>query len=164
MLTPIRTISVAAILAVSAAVAIPALAMDESQRNATAGKTQTLRLFSKPASITLTTTDGTVIRKPPYPEPKPGDVLDVNSLDYVGNHRHHAKRWSISDHVRCVFGTGEPDCESQVAIGGSLLIFQGNPGTLINGTGRYQGATGRVLRNKEVRGGSDIVARIHLRR
>ena len=126
-------------------------------------KTQTLRFFSKPASITLTTTDGTVIRKPPYPEAKPGDVLDVNSLDYVGNHRHHAKRWSISDHVRCVFGAGAPDCEGQVAIRGSLLIFHGDPGTVVDGTGRYQGATGRVLVNKEVKGGSDIVARIHLK-
>jgi hypothetical protein len=126
------------------------------------GKTQTLRFFSKPVSITLTTADGTVIRKPPYPDAKPGDVLDVNSVDYVGNHRHHAARWSISDHVRCVFSTGEPDCEGQVAVGGSLLIFRGFPGTLINGTGRYQGATGRVIKNKEVKGGSDIVARIHL--
>jgi hypothetical protein len=127
-----------------------------------AGKTQTLRLFSKPVSITLTQSDGTVIRKPPYPDPKPGDVLDVNSVDYVGNHRRHAARWSISDHVRCVFSTGEPDCEGQVAIGGSLLIFRGFPGTLVNGTGRYEGATGRVIKNEEVKGGSDIVARIRL--
>ncbi len=63
-----------------------------------------------------------------------------------------------------MFGTGEPNCESQVAIGGSLLIFGGNPGTLIDGTGRYQGATGRVISSREVRGGSDIVARIHLHR
>jgi hypothetical protein len=127
-----------------------------------AHRAQTLRFFSKPVSITVTTADGTVIRKPPYPEPKPGDVLDVNSLDFVGDHSHHAKRWSISDHVRCEFGTGAPDCESQVAIGGSLLVFHGNPGTVVNGTGRYQGATGRVLKNKEVKGGSDVVARIQL--
>jgi hypothetical protein len=98
-------------------------------------KTETLRFFSKDVSIRLTTADGTVIRKPPYPEAKPGDVLEVNSLNYVGNHRHHAKRWSASQRLRCEFSTGEPDCESQVAIGGSLLIFSGYPGTVTNGTG-----------------------------
>lgn len=128
-----------------------------------AGKTQTLRFFSKDVSMTVTHEDGTVVRKPPYPEPQPGDVLDVNSLDYVGNHRHHEKHWSVSHHLRCVFATAEPDCESQVAIGGSLLIFRGYPGTLIDGTGRYEGATGRVITNKTVKGGSDVVARIHTR-
>jgi hypothetical protein len=126
------------------------------------GKTQTLRFFDKPTMLTLTTADGKVIDKPPYPEAKPGDALDVYSLDFVGNHRHHAKRWSASGHVHCVFGTGEPDCVGHTAIGGSLLIFSGNPGTLVAGTGRYAGATGRVLKNKEVKGGSDIVAKIRL--
>jgi hypothetical protein len=62
--------------------------------------------------------------------------------------------------LRCEFSTGEPDCESQVAIGGSLLIFSGYPGTVTNGTGRYQGATGHVIANKPVKGGSDVVARV----
>jgi len=135
-----------------------------TKTSAAAGKVQTLRFFSKDVSVRVTTADGTVIRKPPYPEAKPGDVLEVNSVDYAGTHRGHAARWSASQHLRCVFSTGEPDCESQVAIAGSLLIFGGNPGTLINGTGRYQGATGRVISNREVRGGSDVVARIHLHR
>ena len=64
----------------------------------------------------------------------------------------------------CVFADGPPDCVTHVAIRGSLLIFRGDPGTLINGTGRYQGATGRVLSDKPVSGGSNIVARIHLRK
>ena len=58
-----------------------------------------------------------------------------------------------------------PTCESHVAIGGSLLVFTGDPGTLTNGTGIYEGATGRVISSKEVAGqddASDIVARIHL--
>jgi hypothetical protein len=157
-MSQIKFPALAAVVALVAAVGV-------SSADAGGGhKTQTLRFFSQPASITLTTADGTVHRKPPYPEAKPGDVLDVNSLDFVGNHLHHAKRWSISDHVRCEFGTGEPDCEGQVAVGGSLLIFHGNPGTLVNGTGRYQGATGRVLKNKEVKGGSDVVAKIRLAR
>jgi hypothetical protein len=125
-------------------------------------KTQTLRFFDKPTSMTLTTADGKVIDTPPFPDAQPGDALDVYSLDFAGNHRHHARRWTASAHVHCVFGTGEPDCVGHTAIGGSLLIFSGNPGTLTAGTGRYAGATGRVLKNKEVKGGSDIVARIRL--
>ena len=66
-------------------------------------------------------------------------MLDVYSLDYPGNHAHHAKRWTASTHRRCAFGTGEPTCESHVAIGGSMLIFTGNPGTLTSGTGPTRG-------------------------
>ena len=131
--------------------------------SAAARKTQTLHYFSKDVSVTVTHADGTVVRKPPFPDAEPGDVVEVNSLDYVGNHRHHARRWTASHHLRCEFETAEPDCVSYVAIGGSLLIFEGFPGTLTDGTGRYQGATGRVLKNKDVGGGSDIVARIRLR-
>jgi hypothetical protein len=128
-----------------------------------AGKTETLRIFDKPVSMTLTHADGTVVR--PSPEPaKPGDVLDVYSLDYVGNHRHHEARATMSSHLRCTFGdAGPPTCESHVAIGGSLLIFRGDK--LVAGTGRYQGATGRVLSNKTIddkSNTSDAVARIHL--
>jgi hypothetical protein len=147
-----------------AAVAVAAIAVSTAGAAGGGHKTQTLRFFDKPTSITLTTADGKVIDKPPYPEAKPGDVLDVYSLDFAGNHRHHAKHWSMSGHVHCVFGPGEPDCLGHTAVGGSLLIFSGNPGTLTAGTGRYAGATGRVLKNKEVEGGSDIVAKIRLAR
>jgi hypothetical protein len=126
------------------------------------GKTQTLRFFDKETSTTLTTPDGTVVDKPPYPEPQPGALLDVYSVEFVGNHRHHAKRSTASNHLHCVFGTGEPDCVSHTAIGGSLLIFSGNPGRVVAGTGRYADATGAVVKNKEVKGGSDVVVRIHV--
>jgi hypothetical protein len=70
----------------------------------------------------------------------------------------------MSTHLRCTFGTGQPVCESHTALGNSQLIFNGN--RLEGGTGLYQGATGRVLSNKEVPGAanaSDIVARVHRR-
>ena len=139
-----------------------ALALWPSAGQAT-GKTETLRVFDKPVSMTLTHADGTVVRDEPVPEPKAGDVLDVYALDFVGNHRHHEAHASMSEHLRCTFGdAGPPDCESHIAIGGSLLIFRGDK--LVAGTGRYQGATGRVLSNKtidEKSNTSDIVARIH---
>jgi hypothetical protein len=129
-----------------------------------AGKTETLRFFDKPVSMTLTSADGTVVRHAPFPEPKAGDVLDVYALDYAGNHPKHEARASASEHLRCTFGdAGPPDCESHVAIGGSLLIFRGDK--LVAGTGRYQHATGRVLSNKTVdekSNSSDIVVRINL--
>jgi len=148
-----------AIAAIAAAAAIPVgLAGAQASR----GKTQTLRVFDKPVAMTLTEPSGKVIGRPPYPQPSAGDVLDVYSLEYRGNHLHHAMHWSMSSHVRCTFGTGAPDCESHIAIGGSLLIFHGNK--LEGGTGAYQGATGRVLSSKAIPGPgnrSDIVARIH---
>jgi hypothetical protein len=129
-----------------------------------AGKTQTLRIFDKPVAMTLTSADGTVARHEPFPEPKAGDVLDVYALDYVGNHRNHEAHASMSEHLRCTFaGAGPPDCESHIAVDGSLLIFRGDK--LVAGTGRYQGATGRVLSNKtidEKSNASDVVARIQL--
>jgi hypothetical protein len=146
-----------AIASASAALLLPSAGQAASH-------TQTLRFFETPVSITLTHPDGTVIRHAPYPEAQPGDTLDVNSLDYSGTHAHHAKRFSGSSHVRCVFGAGEPTCESHVALGGSMLVFTGNPGTVTNGTGIYQGATGRVTSAKELpNDATDVVAKIHLR-
>jgi hypothetical protein len=131
-----------------------------------ASRTQTLRFFDKPVSTKLTHPDGTVVANP-RSQPQPGDILDVDSLDYRGNHARHSKQFTGSTHLRCTFAAGgPPTCESHVAIGNSLLVFTGNPGTLTNGTGIYQGATGRVVSSKEVRGvdnASDVVAKIHLR-
>jgi hypothetical protein len=87
-------------------------------------------------------------------------ITSRHALEYIGDHSHHAAHWSMSAHVRCLFAKGEPTCESNVAIGGSLLVFHGN--TLAEGTGLYQGATGRILSNKTIgnTNNADIVARI----
>jgi|tagenome__1003787_1003787.scaffolds.fasta_scaffold20971143_3 hypothetical protein len=125
-----------------------------------AGRTKTIRIFSKTVSLTLTHADGTVVDHPPFPEVAPGDVMDIYALDFSGNHKKHSKRFSGSEHLHCVFATGEPDCTSTVALGRSLLVFQGN--RLVDGAGRFLGATGRVLSTKEVPGGTDAVAKIKL--
>lgn len=149
-----------------AAAAACALALLPSAGAQAGGRTQTLRFFDKPVSITLTRPGGVVIDRAPYPEAKPGDVLDVNSVAYVGTHASHAKKWTASSHLQCTFrAAGPPSCVSHVAIGGSQLVFSGNPGKLVNGTGIYQGATGRTISSKEVPGmddASDIVLRIRL--
>jgi hypothetical protein len=65
--------------------------------------------------------------------------------------------------LRCVFRAGPTACESHVAIGGSLLVFTGSPGKVTNGTGIYEGATGRVISSKELgNDANDVVARIQL--
>ena len=147
-----------AVAAVSAAALVPAVASAGD-----GGKTQTLRFYDKVQSLILTQADGTVISHPPYPNAAPGDTLDIFALDFAGNHTHHAARYSASNHVQCVFGTGEPTCVSHVAMGNSILIFKDDPGTVVGGTGRFFGASGRVLSSKEVPGGSDVVAKVRLR-
>jgi hypothetical protein len=68
---------------------------------------------------------------------------------------------SFSDYLRCAFVEGgEPDCYGWVAIRGSMLRFDGNE--IIGGGGRYLGATGRAVKNKEVPGGSDLVVKVRL--
>jgi hypothetical protein len=127
-----------------------------------ARKTETIRAFSEVVSFTYTSVDGTVTQGPPAGEPQPGDVFEIDSLDYVGNHKRHAKRATMSDYLRCTFlADGTPDCFGYVAIRGSLLRFHGLD--IIGGTGRYHGATGKTVKNVEVPGGSDLVVRVRLR-
>jgi hypothetical protein len=149
----------------AAVAAVPAgLAGAASSRQSprvSASRTETLHVYDAPERFVLTGPNGKTI-KLSSKQPGPGDVLDVYSLEYVGNHSHHAAHSSMSAHLRCVFGKGqsEPTCESDIAIDGSLLVFHGN--TLAGGTGIYAGATGRVLSNKTIgkTNDADIVARI----
>jgi hypothetical protein len=121
-----------------------------------AGRNLTIKAFSKITSVTVTAPDGTVVDR----DPQPGDTLDVFALDFRGNHKHHAKRFFASEHLQCLFGTGEPMCVSHVAFGRSLMVWDGSK--LLAGTGRFAGATGRIVSNDEVPGGNDIVAKVKL--
>jgi hypothetical protein len=145
--------------AIGAGAAVPAI----TGAQAATGKTQTLRFFDNPVSLSLTTPNGKVISHPPYPQPQAGDVLNVYSLDYSGNHAHHASHRTMSTHLSCTFAQGPPTCVSNVAVGSLLLVFDGNK--LVGATGAYQGAAGQVLSNKSPSGAnySDIVVRIKRR-
>jgi hypothetical protein len=125
-----------------------------------AGHAETLRVFSKVQTFTLTAPDGTVSHQPPAGPPAPGTVMEIDSLDYRGTLKKHDKRPFGSDYLRCTFGSDpqNPDCFGYVAIAGSLLRFHGFD--IIGGTGRYLGATGKTLSNKEVNGGSEFVVKI----
>ena len=146
---PLRAIALTAVLAL-----VPAASAS--------AKTETLRFFSEVDKLTLTHADGTVADNPG--PPAAGDRLDIYASDFAGDHKRHAKKATASEHVVCVFGDSpEPDCVSHVAIGGSLLIFDGN--TLIGGSGKYLNATGKVISNETVgdSNDSDVVARIKVR-
>jgi hypothetical protein len=126
-------------------------------------KTQTLRYFDKPTDIVQTQADGTVVDHAPYPDAGPGDTLDVFSLDYVGNHKKHAKKATASSHLHCVFAAGPPTCTSDVAIGGALLFFKGD--AIAFGTGVFRGASGTAV-NKMVSDAdntSDVTVKVKLR-
>ncbi|MGK2878395.1 MAG: hypothetical protein ACSLFF_07450 [Solirubrobacterales bacterium] len=138
-----------------------------SSSDARGGKVQTLRLFEKSVSVSIAHADGTTVSKPPYPRPAAGDTLIATSRDFVGNHKKHAKAWTGSSRTICKFIAADapPTCTSTVAIGGSLLVFEGDRGTLIDGTGVYEGATGRTLSNKTIgdSNDSDVVVKITLK-
>jgi hypothetical protein len=144
------------IAAVAAALAFPAASQ-------AAGKTETIRVFSKMQTFTLTAPDGTVTHEMTPAPVVPGTVMEIDSLDYRGTAKKHEKKPSFSDYLHCTFGSDpqNPDCYGYVAIDGSLLRFHGFD--IVGGTGRYLGATGRTVANKEVKGGSEFVVKIKLR-
>jgi hypothetical protein len=137
-------------------------------------KTETLRLFEKTRSIQLTKADGRVLTKLPIAEPEPGDVLDIVFELFPGNHEKHGKNRIGSDHLRCEFAAGgPPKCVSHATIGNSMLVVEGTPPRITIGTGRFFGATGKVLSAKEVKGAPtselahndiDVVVRITTRK
>jgi hypothetical protein len=148
---PIRTLIGGAVAALLCVVALAPAA------GHAAGKTDTLKFFSKPVSFTYTAADGTVTHQPPSGPPQAGDVMEIDSLDYAGTHKKHSKRPKASDYLHCSFsGSPEPDCTGYAAIGGSLLRFHGMD--VIGAIGRWKG--GKVLSNKEVKGGSDFVLKL----
>lgn len=145
--------------AVAAAPTIAEAASSRQSAQVAAAHTETLHVYDSPEKVVLTGPDGKTMQITSK-QPGPGDTLDVYSLEYIGNHSHHAAHSTMSAHVRCVFGKGQPTCDSDIAIDGSLLCFHGN--TLVAGTGQYAGATGRVLSNNTIgnTNNADIVARI----
>ena len=156
--THIRPIRTLIGVAVAALLCVVTLSPPAGQA---AGKTETLRLFSKPVSFIYTAADGTVTQGPPAHPPRAGDVFEIDSLDYAGTHRKHSKRPKGSDYLRCEFdGSPEPDCRGYAAIGGSLLRFRGME--LVGAIGRWK--SGKLLSIKEVEGGgSDIVLKLRRR-
>ena len=140
---------------------------------AASAKTVTLHYFSKQTSNTILTPQGQPLA--PNSQPSIGDINDETGVDYVGNHKHHAKRATASDHLRCTITSfasdgGAATCDGQIAIGGSMLLANTAPLTFsatnaptvvsINGgTGIYRHARGKIVVTS-VGNNSDYVIRV----
>lgn len=136
-------------------------------------RTVTLHYFSKQTSTTFVTPQGR--RLGPNTPPAVGDINDNTDVDYVGNHKHHAKQSTASDHLRCTItgstGSGATaTCDAQIAIGGSMLLanhvkltFSDSSSPLavqINGgTGIYRHAHGTVT-STSIGNNSDFTIKI----
>src|SRR4051794_35932750 len=81
------------VVAAAVAALLCTAAMWPAGSHAAASRHVTIRVFSKMVGLTLVKPDGTVITTPQEEDPQPGDVLDVYSLDFRGNHKHHSKHF-----------------------------------------------------------------------
>jgi hypothetical protein len=139
------------------AVALPSLAGSASAAPSPPRALQILHFYSEFESQTFMTASGKLFNPSPKDPPVPGDIIDGTNLDYVGNHLHHAASWTASDHEWCVLGTDlDVVCQAQVAIGGSMILAEGNLGKVTaststsrfevtEGTGVFKGVTGTIV-------------------
>jgi hypothetical protein len=116
--------------------------------HAASGKTQTLHLFDKPVSLSLTMSHGKVISPPTISAAATRRRARRVLVGLSRQPLHRASHWTLSKHFSCAFAQRPPTCVSNVATGSSLLVFDGNK--LVGATGAYQGATGQVLSNKTI--------------
>lgn len=107
---------------------------------------------------------------PPATLPKAGDSFDETHLDYAGTAKHHSAHWTASDHFTCTFTSADAGtCDSQIAIGGSLLLSNSFPlpteseaiVAISEGTGAFHGAHGRFTDVNLPKSGNAILT-IHL--
>ena len=127
---------------------LSALALSSGAAGASTSPT-ILHFFQKQTTLTFYNASGQVIEG--YP-PVGGHVRE-DDVDYVGNHSHHAKHWSVTDHLYCsvVSAPATADCFAEFATGGSLIYadnltvnLASSSGTLAidGGTGSYAGYSG----------------------
>jgi hypothetical protein len=137
--------------------------------SAAAAKTVTLHFFSKQVYSRMSDASGKPL--PPSSAPAVGDRFSFASNDYVGNHKHHAKQATASDHVVCTLTTaGSGLCDGTIAIGGAVIIgddfmidFSSSSNIttvkITGGTGRYRHARGTVVA-KSVGNNSDLTIKV----
>jgi hypothetical protein len=136
--------------------------------SAAAAKTLTLHFFSKQVYSRISDASGHPL--PPNSAPAVGDRVSFASNDYAGNHKHHAKRATASDHVVCTLtSTSSGLCDGTVAIGGSMILgddfvlnFNSSAATTVKitgGTGRYRHAHGIVIA-KPVGNNTDLTIKV----
>jgi len=131
----------------------------------------TLHFFSKVSYQSITDANGKPV--PSSASPAAGDVFVTDDLDYVGNHTHHAKNWTVSDHLVCSLtdSSGDAICFGEFAVGGSMLYADGasvnlagnNVVQLTGGTGAYRNITGGTVTSTQVgkTNNSDVTIVLH---
>jgi len=152
-----------------AAASAPALARGTtSPAHRQAGKIVTMHFYSVVASFVYMNADGTVAAHPPQ-KPEAGGQLEILENAYTGTHKSHSKKIVATTHTVCVFKSAkpEPTCDGQSAIGGNqLLLFHtpaGSGTTVVGGTGRYLGATGKATATEVGNhNNSDVVVTVQL--
>jgi hypothetical protein len=160
------------------AVLLPVLALGVLAAAAT-GLPATIKwhFFQKGEKFSLTDSSGHPVTNPNAP-PAVGDVFYSTDRDYLGNHKHHARSYLATDHIRCVITrtptAGNPTagarCDAQLAIGGSMLLADQVAATLtqnstlvpINGgTGKYKGYTGIAKSVSVSNTANDLTVSVH---
>ncbi len=140
--------------------------------SAAAAKTTTMHFFSKQVYSRVSDASGNPLNGPPAI----GDRFSFASNDYVGNHKHHAKRATASDHVVCTVtsvsssGPGTGLCDGTIAIGGAMIIgddfvlnFSSNAPTVVKitgGTGRYRHAHGTIIAKTVSSNTTDLTVKV----
>ncbi len=165
---PIRRVLIAS--GAASTILLSALSLSGGAASASTSST-VLRYFQKQTTLTFYNASGQVIQG--YP-PVGGHVRE-DDVDYVGNHSHHAKHWTVTDHLYCnvVSGPATADCFTEFATGGSLiyadnltvnlaspsgtLAIDGGTGSYANYSGTYSSTTIGNSNN------SDVVLALHKR-
>ena len=118
-----------------------------------ASSVQVLHFFSKAQTMTFSTAAGKPFSPSKANPPGAGDEIEATDLDYVGNHSHHAAKWTASDHLLCIVpAKGNPVCHAQIAIGSSMILLRGlatparkSSFLITGGTGQFKGVTGSLV-------------------
>ncbi|HUC38333.1 MAG TPA: hypothetical protein VMR97_14575 [Acidimicrobiales bacterium] len=148
-----RRAGVAAAVAAVSAAAVLAFAGGPAS-----AKTSTLHFFSKAQTDLAYHANGQPITNQ-NAQPSVGDYFISSDLDYVGNHKSHAKNYTASDNLACTITQSSSTsiigiCDGVIAVGGSMLLANhvtvnlgsNNPTVAINGgTGQYKNARGAVV-------------------
>jgi hypothetical protein len=105
--------------------------------------------------------------------PPVGGHVKFDDVDYVGNHSHHAKAWTVTDHTFCniVAAPATANCFYEFASGDSLIYVDNFTTNLASsatsdsfhidgGTGRYAAYSGTVAATA-VGNNSDLVLTLH---
>ena len=129
-------------------IVLGALALSSGAAGASASPT-ILHFFHKETTLTFYNASDQVVQG----YPPVGGYVREDDVDYVGNHSHHAKHWSATDHLYCnvVSAPATADCFTEFANTDGSLIYAdnltvnlANAGSLAidGGTGNYAESSG----------------------